>query len=252
MRKILFITEGRRAEPLLLRVLWDKFSFPKNYEFYSYNTNLTVLTKEYYKEGSFDDDLDLIMLLREKGVDEKNRAALDLEYTDVFLIFDLDPHVNSFYPDRIREMMAHFSDSAGFGKLYINYPMLESWRDIRSENDIDFKDRTVAKADFSKYKHMVLKNNYSWAPLRNFSKTDRISLSIVIRFHLMKANYILTGSYAVPKKEDYLKFDFYNLLEKELALLGEQDMVHALCTALFCVIEYNPTKFFAGLYDVPA
>lgn len=109
MRKILFITEGRRAEPLFLRVLWDKFSFPKNYEFYSYNTNLTVLTKEYYKEGSFDDDLDLIMLLREKGVDEKNRAALDLEYTDVFLIFDLDPHVDSFDPDRIREMILTYA-----------------------------------------------------------------------------------------------------------------------------------------------
>ena len=66
--------------------------------------------------------LESLTCLKEKL---KGKSAND--FSDIFLAFDLDPHTADFDPQCVHKLMSHFCDSSDAGKLYINYPMVESF-----------------------------------------------------------------------------------------------------------------------------
>lgn len=244
---ILFIVEGGRAEPTFLKVLWNKFHPGVNYQIYSYNTNLSVLAKEYFANGDFDEDLDLIKLLKEKGTDSKNSYVLNNVYQDIYLVFDLDPQSEIFDSNRISKLMNHFNDSAVNGKLYLSYPMLEAWKDIKKEHDPDFENRAADMKDILSFKHTVNSDRYCWDRLRSYSKMDRSVFQTVIMYHLRKANTIQTGRSENPELNHYLNLDLIKLHSAQMDYLENENKILTLCTALFLVIEYEPRKFFTEM-----
>ncbi len=49
-------------------------------------------------------------------------------------------------------MAVHFDESTDRGKLYLNYPMLESYKDLKSVPDPRFLERTVGIQEIASYK----------------------------------------------------------------------------------------------------
>lgn len=97
---------------------------------YSYQANLYDLYRTMFEGDEEVDDLYLPLVLREREQDPKKRELLDRDYTDIILIFDFDPQDHLFSLRKLEEMVSHFDESTENGKLYVNYPMVEAYRDL--------------------------------------------------------------------------------------------------------------------------
>ncbi len=125
---------------------------------YSYGTNLHRLIKDLFSKGYLDEDLDIQRHLLSEETDEDKKRLLEGTYNDIFMIFDLDPQDSNVDFEKIRKMLDFFDDSADDEKLYINYPMLESYKHMKSYDTKDFENSTVKMSDISKYKKIGFYN----------------------------------------------------------------------------------------------
>ena len=82
--------------------------------------------------------MDLLQLLKSREPNLSKKALFDDSYSDILLIFDLDPHDSGFTPEKIIGMANYFVESSDMGKLYINYPMVEAFYHMASIPDPDF------------------------------------------------------------------------------------------------------------------
>ena len=151
MESILFIVEGEKEEPLIIKTLISKFFKKRINAITSYNTNIHQL----YNSLSSDSDIDIISLLKEQG----KLSDLSMKSDDIaekYLFFDLDPHDGSFCFSNISELLDFFNDETENGKLYINYPFTEA---LYEHQDINFLTKEIATKKCKSYKKN-LKNNF--------------------------------------------------------------------------------------------
>jgi hypothetical protein len=126
------------------RVL-DVYGIGDETEIYPYRANIydlfRILSEEY---DSFDDvDLPLILRKREKEYSER-WLQLSKRFSDIILVFDFDPQDHLFSTETIERMVSFFDESTIQGKLYVNYPMVEAYRDLSSlPYDTTYMDRSV-------------------------------------------------------------------------------------------------------------
>lgn len=209
-----------------------------------YNTNLHTLAEHlerYYPD--FDDYVDVLGVLKELEQDKERRDILIGKYTDIFYIFDFDPYNDVLHFDTIAKLFQCLNDSTDQGKLFINYPMLESYKHLNKMPDHDFKDRTVKVKDGSSYKQRV-DHESAYKDLRAFNYQ---TLTSMIVHHLRKAQYILTGSYELPEKNDFLAWDYQKIFEYERVLAEKERLVAVLNTCIFVLVDYQPVKFFNSI-----
>lgn len=242
IKNILYIVEGEKSEPDLLKRLWDRFKIDVPKEVYVYNTNIHVLIEQLFINESLDEDLDILRTLSSSEKNQEKKSILTKKYTDVYLIFDLDPQDRSIDISKLEKMMIFFNDSADNGKLYLNYPMVESYRHIVSATDTDFKDRCIPVKDSKKYKSIV--NEECWSKLKQLTKYDRDVFTEIIKMHLGKLNYILNNEYTVPNKEYFYSLNGTELLQKQIKTMNDDKKLYVINTCIFCVVEYNPKLFF--------
>ena len=240
-RNVLVIVEGERAEVRFFNSMFS-IAFPdQQIEYYCYSTSIHQLVGDLYPNGVFDSDLDICLLLEEREVDETKKACLRKTYTDKYLVFDFEPqhHVLAF--TQVSEMLNYFNDPSDNGKLYINYPMLESFRHLAALPDVDFKNRTVALEDVRQYKQLVHNDCAStYQDLKSYNYFILINMAL---HHLMKANLLLTGKYSIPEVEDYLIWNCSNLLlyQQQLHKLNKCSVLN---TCIWAFIDYAPSRFF--------
>ncbi len=226
--KILVLVEGAKTDVSLMNKLLDIYHISDNHEIVSYNTNIYTLYKEMFEDKD-PYSIDLLQSLKEREPDQEKRKKLDLNYSDIILIFDFDPQNNLFTSSKIREMLTYFSESSDMGKLYINYPMVESFYHMSSIPDPKFYGYSVKREDISNYKSIVNKITRH-GDYRKFAKTKQES-DIVINDNLHKAKRIINK-------------DVYNdvaLLEKQCENLSLNNEVYVLCTCAFYILDYNPS-----------
>ena len=240
MSNTLFITEGLRAEPRFLESLWRRYR-RDGIEIYSYETNIHVLIGEIFTGDRIDEDIDLLQHLISREDDPYEKAKLQRQFTDVFLVFDMDMHDERADMDRLEKMLRFFNDSANDGKLYINYPMLESFRHLRSLDDAEFKDRHVAVSSFPDYKRIV--GNECHASLRNVKEYSLETFNMLIDMHLRKANYILNGKFELPSADEFISWEGTDILREQGRKMKEDGSVFVLNTSLFNVVDYRPGDF---------
>ena len=126
-KKILAIVEGEKKEPEILRRVLD-ISGLKQREIVSYKANIYDLYDKLYSEyGDTIDEVDIQEFLKEIHPDPESQAILNGNYTDILLIFDFDPQDNRYSSDKLVRLLDIFSESTQMGRLYINYPMVESF-----------------------------------------------------------------------------------------------------------------------------
>lgn len=133
-------------------------------EIWIYTTTVYQLYKdieEEYEETWAEEktDIDLPYVVSKKLKMKNPRRKRD--FTNIVLIFDYERHAREFSEKKISAMQNYFIDAADMGKLYINYPMLESYLHLCDLPDNKFIDRyiPVSLQPGSEYKSLVKKEN---------------------------------------------------------------------------------------------
>lgn len=125
-----------------------------------YGTNIYMLYEDIIREYGDDwenewTDIDLPFVISKK----KNLENLCYknDFTNIILVFDYERHDPQFSADKILRLQNYFSDAADMGKLYLNYPMIESYQHLKSLPDEEYINRkiSVSLQPGSKYKELV-------------------------------------------------------------------------------------------------
>lgn len=104
-----------------------------------YKTNIYDLYDRLYGEyRNAIDEIDIQEFLREIHPEPEMQSILDEHFTDILLIFDFDPQDNRYSADKLLRLLEIFKESTQMGRLYINYPMVESFYHFCSLKDNSF------------------------------------------------------------------------------------------------------------------
>lgn len=228
--KILFLVEGAKTDVRLMQKLLSVYGFDQKYEIVSYNTNIYTLYNEMFRDND-PADLDLLQVLKEHEKDPRKKPLFDQSYSDILLIFDLDPQDPLFTSDKIQRMTEYFVESSDMGKLYLNYPMVEAFYHMHDIPDAHFNEYFATQEELSNgtYKQRVNQENRN----RNYAKfaVTKEECNTVIQQNLEKARWLCNVPDGIP--------DEISILSAELRY-WEQQMISVLCTCVFYIPEYDP------------
>lgn len=235
-RRVLFIVEGKQNEPRMLTSMHRVLMGTRPENIFVHGASIHQLLRKMFPDGSIDEDLDVVSVLREDA-SEDERRVLDQEFSDVFLVFDMDPQDSVYDDERLRIAIGFFDDSTGNGKLYLNYPMMQSYRHLRYPFDRDYLHRTVTMDDIrSGYKSLVDKESYPG--IKNVGQYDRTVFLMIIYLNLRKVNRIMNSEDTVPDPESYLGWDLSVLLDRQLDLLRTEDSISVVNTSVFNAVDF--------------
>ena len=277
---ILFIFEGKDDEPRLYKTLKEIFHFELNEEeiLHYYCSNIFSLYDTIKEYGVLDGSIDLINVLKEEADKHKEiKSDLDkikysYEVSEIFLFFDYDirkqDEKNKLSIEeqnaKILELFIFFEnetlDSERNGlKLYINYPMIESYRFFKKElPDEDFRNYTFDLLSEKHFRQIVNEESYyqnlkylcfdlnKSGNLRNTDDEDRSqkikqNWLYLKDLNIKKAHFICTDDYSIPSDKDSIKQRtiFNNQIEKYVAPNHEVAVLNAFPLFWFEYIDEN-------------
>lgn len=240
-RKILFITEGPVDELHLLKSICKDLHAIEEYEFYSYRTDFHQFARLLIPENELDENLDILLTLKSQETNDENRKLLSQKYTDVYIVFDLDPHAVKVDYKKLRLLVTYFTNSSDMGKLFINYPMMQSYKHLKSLPDIDFENRTVNLSDIKQYKKIVSCEAFS--ELVKTHEYNHIQLYEIACHHYCKREKILGREYKIDANSRYDASEDIKIFDKEIGQLEAQGFCDVLNTSVLIYFEYYPQKF---------
>lgn len=145
--KNLLIVEGNHEKNELFGLIFK--CFPEinidMEDVWIYGTNIYMLYEDIVKEYEADwaeQDVDLPFVISKK----KNRDNIQYknDFTNIIMVFDYEHHDPNFDEEKILKMQRYFADSADVGKLYINYPMIESYQHLEQIPDNEYENRQIS------------------------------------------------------------------------------------------------------------
>lgn len=237
-REILVISEGSTEKKLIQR-LFKAFSV-RPVTVVTFKTNIYRLYDLYEAQGQPYEDLDLISVLRSDFSSHfktpEREAWADSRR---FLIFDFDPHAQGYSVNKLLKLMTHFSDSTDAGRLYINYPMVESFQHMAlpskrtKQTEAEFLRRNFAMADLTDYKEVGDKEGFQLS--NQLTEDDYVQ---VIRVHAQKAGYLVECSPKSMIEQQKLE----ELLRRQCARISQTRSGSIVNTSCFLVPELYPKK----------
>lgn len=246
MNKILLITEGKRPDKPLVEGLFSYYKKNKSntdYCIVEYSTNVHLLYENIKKEYGDDmEDIRIITILSEKN---KNFKYKKDDFSEIYLFFDYDIH-HYMFNDRLsieqlnknlKEMLCYFNDETGdLGKLYINYPMVESFFvDKLEEVEINSLKQYKRKDDINKNKGKFLQNGEKF--LVNNSNE-------ILKSHIEVENDIVNGKITTGNYEEYQKITQLKILEGQISKYVCRNVVRELSTLPRFIIEYFGERIY--------
>ncbi|WP_410491437.1 hypothetical protein QMA40_01925 [Bacillus thuringiensis] len=237
--KILLLVEGEKVEKDLFQHFYSLYGID-NIEIIAYKTNIYAfynrLKKDYPdSDGNIEFEfIDIPLFLNEYfDLDEENLLN-EADFSDIILIFDFDPHDPQFDALRLKVLLDNFSDSTERGKLFLNYPMIESFKHIHSLADPLFNDSTVhidvlkrRVGGTSGYKRLV----DSSSCIGQIHTIDSNQANILLKMHNAKLEYLLEGL-------DYEEEEKYKILcDKQCDKLKDEDGMYVINTSLLHMLE---------------
>ena len=260
--KILFVVEGERTERQLVNRLSGAFNVSS--EIFAVRGNIYKL----YQAVKDDPFSGIVEVLSEMTDCESDKAILANVFTDVFLVFDCDAQ-HTMNPDEahsmtarevavrnmgiIREMAERFDESTDpeRGKLLVNYPMVESFRDCDDFFDMSYAGAVVEVDSLRSYKNHVASRRLVRFHVKDYTKGNICSL---IRMNVFKLNKILRGRFEACPYGDFLSNnDQRKIAKKESDLIWQDSVVSVLNTLLFFPVEYfgNANGFYEKVLEMP-
>lgn len=209
--KVLFIFEGPKLEGAITSNL-TKFFVNEN----------TVITCAYcttiykmYAEISEDGDLDTFSLVKDIEVNkEKLKDFKRSDFAQIYMFFDYDGHATNASDEKVSELLNFFNEETEQGKLYISYPMVESFKHIESFDT--FEGLKVPCKENIDYKRLVRRNGLQ--DLKHIINYDIQKWKELINVHLKKMNEIVNNSYGFPNDIIEQLVIFNNQLEKYIKI----------------------------------
>ena len=149
--KILLIVEGERREADFFHALAEQCGIPA--AFYAVGGNISMLYGMMEKEGFTCNVKDLLL---ERVRDGQDRQILEQNYAETYFIFDCDAQhtqdkrehgtfsdkeIAAHVMARVRKMAEQLNNETDptRGKLYVNYPSIESYRDADACYDESYR-----------------------------------------------------------------------------------------------------------------
>jgi hypothetical protein len=235
-KNILFIVEGEKAEPTLIRMINKNFGMGSEHTIYPYKTTIHTL----YDDLILDEYLQINLLLSEKTTNKGDKKMLSMHFSAIYLVFDFDPHHSKYKLERLLEMVSFFNDPLDKGLLLINYPMIEAHRHHNKMPDSSFFDKTVTKDEVTNYKEIVGRES-SYTAINKYHRRTIIEQLV---HHLVKLNYLINSEKRIP---DICQM--YNLISN-LDFIRKQDTnyhdnkLYVLSTVFFYLIDLKPKSFY--------
>lgn len=264
---ILFVFEGEEREPDIMNIINNLFFKDKSDKdiFVSYCNNIQSLFNELNK----DDDLDLVGLLKEKEREyfkkkKKKHSKLEKklekcnrdEFSEIYLFFDYDIKKTDKYNkdsletqnEKIKEMLKLFNNETGSGKLYINYPMVESIRYFKKElPDEDYYTYTTNLFIGRKFKEET--NNFSHYKnldlITNKDKNQQSNWKHIIDLNIKKANYICSCLNELPNKKATINQN--TIFENQLSKYVSKNEISILNSFPLFLYEYFNIDYFTKI-----
>lgn len=228
-KNALIIVEGGAAEPRFIgkpgkRLGLLPFMAVADYQFYVFGSTIYELYEK-YMAGEYDDIVTYLAV--ERGLPLPPGETPRTAFSAIYLVFDFEPQHYGYSDEKIRQMCDLFDNETELGKLYINYPMLEACKHLKSLPDPEFMSRTVdISGDFngSKYKRAVnTESCIGHYTVKNMA-------------HMIAANYnkakLLDGDTAQ-------EIGYSAILEKQIALKNQENKVYELGTVPLMAVDYN-------------
>ena len=264
---ILLIFEGKDDKVYFESI--KRLFFPEKEETFvcTYNSNIYSLYNKLKAHDAINGQLEvntvsvLKEILLEKG-DETLKEIREDEVSEIYLFFDYDFQDNRCplkeNNRKLQDLLLLFNDETGNGKLYINYPMVESLRYTKKLPDSDYWKYTVTlqKCKETKFKRQV--SDFSFygsneylvvskgedidSPKMNAAKMNWLHLVVM---NSSKSNYICNDKKELPAEMITQQILFENQLAKYI--MEEDCRVSILNSFPIFLFDYFGEKLILGL-----
>lgn len=210
---ILFVFEGEEREPGLFRTLERLFFKKQDYIICSFGNNIYELYQQMQSYGADGEFVDVLKEYLAKKGDETLSGIRSSQISEVFLFFDYD-FQNSQLPleemnKRLELMFEMFNEETGNGKLYINYPMVESIRYTKELPDDNYVNYIVSRSECRNFKRLANEfcryENLDYIILKPQEKPGKERYTFVkdnwnslVDMNVRKANFMVTGHHVMP------------------------------------------------------
>ena len=190
---ILLVFEGEKTEKNIFRSLQKYFlNERKN----------TVLISVYcsdiyslYREMNEDQYLDLFPIIKDKKKNKEHLRNISRNsVSEIFLFFDYDGHATLASDDNLMELLNHFDEETGNGKLYLSYPMVEAIKHLH--HDVPFENVVVDAKRNIKYKEIVYTEGDTC--YANLAALGQDHWNTIINEHCKKLNHLMTNCFELP------------------------------------------------------
>ena len=223
---ILFIFEGKKREPQLFKTLEYLFFSNRNEEaiVYSFGNNVYEL---YTQMLGLDGAGSIVSILREKSKNEKNNPLSNFsntsDFSEIYLFFDYDFQNSNFslpeMNERLEKMLDFFDNETDNGKLYINYPMIESIRCTEKLPDSDYWQYTVTREVCHHFKHYVTQQyqhykSFDFITFQLDGKSQKVNVPTAEKFNEIERNWQHLKKQNVSKANYICNGDLSHLPEK--------------------------------------
>lgn len=156
----LLIVEGNHEKNKLMELLLK--CFPEidmaQDDILIYGTNIYILYQAIeteYQEDWYEQEVDLPYVVSQcKGYEQPLHMN---DFVSIIMFFDYERHDPNFSEEKIEKMQNYFIEATDVGKLYLNYPMVESYRHFSSLPDGTYEHRYALTSIQSgaEYKNLV-------------------------------------------------------------------------------------------------
>ena len=163
------------------------------------------------------------------------------DFSHIFMFFDFDPQaINTKNKlSQVKEMLKTFNNPTENGKLYINYPSVESFNHITR----DFQNLIYNQgANFKGYKETAGNDIDKIREYTQLRRLERKDLLLIFQLHIKKANFICNSLYCIPNNvEDISQI---NLYEVQALLQQQKNLVYTISSIPIAIFELFDYKLF--------
>lgn len=210
---ILFVFEGGKSEPAIFDSIEKLFLSSEELRVVKCGFDLPTLYSNLKKTG---EDLFRSLPLKENGIIIPEGKRVDTIFSQIFLFFDYD-FQNRIGVQKLNqildEMLEFFNDETDNGKLYINYPMVESLKYTKELPDGHYYEYVATRQECVEHKFKENAELFAYAKAKGYrfidlSKIDKSDVLLNWEYlklqNVMKANFLLTGNNKMPKEKNVI------------------------------------------------
>lgn len=268
---ILFVFEGKDDKTYFESI--KRLFFPAKSDTFvcTYNSNIYSLYTKLKSHDALNEmlEVDTVSVLKEILLEKGDETLKDFredEVSEIYLFFDYDFQEDSRTLEennnRLSELLDYFTDETGRGKLYINYPMVESLRYTQELPDNNYWQYTVTRqrCQEEKFKHQVhkfsfYKSNLEYLvltikPADDDTKIQQKEYTVkanwlhLVTMNTSKANYICNDKNELPDEVNNQQDIFDSQLSKYVNT--EECKVAVLNAFPLFLFDYFGRKIVSG------